>query len=332
MQNVYDNFSINPSVKEEVEQFIIDWYSDLSHIKAMTSGSTGKPKQIQLLKNGMLYSARNTVTYFNLTEKTKALLCLPLTTIGGKMMIVRAIESKMKLNVIKAVSNPLSEWEGRIDFIAVTPMQLSNMLNQSLEKVREIQYILVGGAPMNEGLITQLRDEKITVYHGYGMTETASHVAIKKVGFETDEYYQAMPGIRFEYGENQGLKIFFPALHDNPIITSDQVELANEFQFNWLGRNDFVVNSGGIKIHVEEIENQLSWFIQVPFFVSGIPDTYLGEKLILCIESTDSFTNVDLEFLGVKKPREVYHLASFIYTNSGKLDRKATVNQLKLNQ
>jgi O-succinylbenzoic acid--CoA ligase len=164
------------------------------------------------------------------------------------------------------------------------------------------------------------------------MTETASHVAIKKVGFETDEYYQAMPGIRFEYGKNQTLKIHYLALDDKPIETTDQVELLDENRFVWLGRNDFVVNSGGIKIQVEEIESKLSNLIGFPFFVFGIYDTYLGEKLILCIETSEKELSFDFQFLGVKKPREVYFLNHFVYTKSGKLDRKATVNQLKLNQ
>ena len=238
----------------------------------------------------------------------------------------------MTLYIDKSSSNPLLERDEKFDFVAVTPMQLSNMLNESLDKVHEIKSILVGGAPMNENLISQLRDENITVYHSYGMTETASHVAIKKVGFETDEYYQAMSGIRFEYGKNQTLKIHYLAIDDKPIDTTDQVELLDENRFVWLGRNDFVVNSGGIKIQVEEIESKLSNLIGFPFFVFGIYDAYLGEKLTLCIETSEKELSFDFEFLGVKKPREVYLLNHFVYTKSGKLDRKATVNQLKLNQ
>ncbi len=329
MQKIRDNIWVNTNVLAEVEEFLFEWESDSDVIKTQTSGSTGSPKQINLAKNGLRFSARNTIQFFNLNENSKALLCLPLNTIGGKMMIVRAIESKMNLHIDISTSNPLRSREEKFDFIAVTPMQLINMLKESPDKARQIRSILVGGAPMNEQLRSQLRDQKITVYHGYGMTETASHVAIKKVGFESDDLYAAMPGIHFSYSDNQSLQIHYPALQDEPIRTTDIVELRDERTFNWLGRNDFTVNSGGVKIQVEEIENQLSKLVEYPFFVFGIPDEYLGEKLILCVETTLKDVAFDFDFLGIKKPREVFFLKSFVYTESQKIDRKATVNLLK---
>jgi O-succinylbenzoic acid--CoA ligase len=332
VQKVLENIWVDSFVLNEVEDFISEWNTHSDVVMARTSGSTGIPKNISLLKNGMSYSARNTIAYFKLNEKTKALLCLPLTTIGGKMMLVRAFESKMTMFVDVASSNPLSRRDENFDFIAVTPMQLANILDESLLKLKKIKSILVGGAPINENLIYRLQEEKITVYHGYGMTETASHVAIKKVGLETDEYYHAMPGISFEYGQNQTLRINYPALQIDSIETTDVVELIDSKRFKWFGRNDFVVNSGGIKIHIEEIENQLSNLIEFPFFVFGISDVTLGEKLILCVESSEKINSLDFNFLGIKKPREIYILNSFVYTESGKIDRQATVNQLKLNE
>jgi len=332
VQQLLKNIWVDITVLKEVEEFLVEWNSTSQELKAHTSGSTGAPKQITLSKKGLLFSARNTNTFFKLNENSKALLCLPLATIGGKMMLVRALESKMTLFIDSASSNPLRKREEYFDFVAVTPMQLIKMLDESIDKVRRIKYILVGGAPMNENLISGLKDEKITVFLGYGMTETASHIAIRKAGYENDEFYQAMPGIRFSYGDNQTLKIHYPALNDFPIETNDLVELVDCNRFKWLGRKDFVVNSGGIKIHIEDIENRLSNRIKCPFFVAGIPDDVLGEKLILCIESNDNEVIFDLNFLGVKKPREVIYLAKFSYTESGKINRKATVNQLNLNK
>lgn len=329
MQKIRENIWVNAMVLKEVEEFLFEWYSDSEAIVTQTSGSTGSPKQVKLSKNGLRYSARNTIQFFSLNEKSNALLCLPLNTIGGKMMIIRAIESKMNLFIDKPSSNPLHGRNEKFDFIAVTPMQLTNILKDSIDQIRQIKSILVGGAPMSEKLISQLSSEKITVFHGYGMTETASHVAIKKVGFDADDIYAAMPGIRFSYGESQTLKIHYPALQEEPIVTTDLVELVDEGRFKWLGRNDFTVNSGGVKIQVEEIENQLSKFVEHPFFVFGIPDEYLGEKLILCIETTLKNIEFDFDFLGIKKPREVFFLDSFVYTESQKIDRKATANLLK---
>ena len=256
-----ENIFVETKLIKEVDEFLTEWNSSSEEIMAQTSGSTGIPKIIKLSKKGLQFSARNTNNFFNLNENSKALLCLPMTTIGGKMMLVRALESKMTLVVDHPSSNPLSKHSEYFDFVAVTPMQLTKIVNESCEKINTIQSILVGGAPMNEKLISQLKEKKITVYHGYGMTETASHVAIRKVGFESDEFYNAMPGIRFSISDSQTLKIHYPALQDAPIETTDIVELIDEFRFNWVGRNDFVVNSGGIKIHVEEIENELSRYL-----------------------------------------------------------------------
>jgi len=332
VQQLLKNIWVDRTVLKEVEEFLVEWNSTSQELKAHTSGSTGAPKQITLSKKGLLFSARNTNTFFNLNENSKALLCLPLATIGGKMMLVRALESKMTLFIDSASSNPLRKREEYFDFVAVTPMQLIKMLNESIDKVRRIKYILVGGAPMNENLISRLKDEKITVFLGYGMTETASHVAIRKVGYENDEFYQAMPGIRFSYGDNQTLKIHYPALNDFPIETNDLVELIDCNRFKWLGRKDFVVNSGGIKIHIEAIENRLSNRIKCPFFVFGIPDKNLGEKLILCIESSEKDLTMDFDFLGIQKPRHVYFFKSFVYTPSGKVSRQETIKLLQLNQ
>lgn len=332
MQQVLDNIWVNEVVVKEVEKFLAEWNSTSEELVTQTSGSTGIPKQVKLSKSGLIFSARNTNKFFNLKENSKALLCLPMTTIGGKMMLVRALESKMTLLIDPPSSNPFSKRNEYFDLVAVTPMQLTKILNESFEKIKNINSILVGGAPMNENLISKLKQNKITVYHGYGMTETASHVAIKKVGFEFDEFYSSMPGIRFSIGENQTLIIHYPAIQETPIETNDVVELIDENRFNWLGRNDFIVNSGGIKIQVEVIENELVNLINSPFFLAGIPDDILGEKLILCVESHVKVAEFDFNFLGVKKPREVFFLDKFSYTESGKINRKATVNQLKLNK
>lgn len=331
MNRISENIWAEDAVGIEVEQFFSEWNSEKPYIIAQTSGSTGVPKEIRLNKKGLVLSARNTIQFFGLNENSKALLCLPLTTIGGKMMLVRAMESRMNLQVQKASSNPLLNFEKKLDFIAVTPMQLAQMMEESPKKLKGISSVLVGGAPMNETLIRQLVEEKLTVYHGYGMTETASHVALKKVGYQSDEYYRALPGINFEYGKNNTLKINYPAVSTKHIETNDVVELIDTETFQWLGRVDFIVNSGGIKIQVERVEQELSKIIQKPFFLFGKADKKLGEKLVLVIESDIIQMEFSFDFLGICKPREVYFLKQFCYNQSGKLDRRETIKLLKIN-
>jgi O-succinylbenzoic acid--CoA ligase len=55
-----------------------------------------------------------------------------------------------------------------------------------------------------------------------------------------------------------------------------------------LGRNDNVVNSGGIKLIPEQIEEQLSAYSS-RFFVGESQMLTLGEKLVLVIEGENIF-------------------------------------------
>lgn len=324
MDIIPENIVCQTELKEEIESFLNNWFSNDLTIQASTSGSTGKPQEIHLTKKGVQYSAQNTVEYFKLNQNTKALLCLPLSTIGGKMMIIRALESNMKLWIQKASSNPLNNMIEKIDFLSITPMQLNNILNDSLDNLKKISTILVGGAPIHAQLESRLKKEGISVYHSYGMTETASHVALRCLGFNENKYYRALPGISFDTNEMGSLIIHYPAMNEQPIHTNDIVELINESTFEWIGRADFAINTGGIKVHPEEIESKIADQISTPFFITSIPDLVLGEKVVLIIEAVNSKESFDFDFLGKQKPREVYFVKNLIYTHSGKLDRVAS--------
>lgn len=319
-----NNIICEAELKSELETFLSIWFSKELIIDVYTSGSTGKPQQIQLLKSGVQLSAQNTIQYFGLNESTKALLCLPLSTIGGKMMVIRALECKMNLSVQKPTLNPLNNMNQTYDFVAVTPMQLNNMLNDFLSKLKNISTILVGGAPIHAELENRLKKERISVFHSYGMTETASHVALRRVGFNGEKYYKALPGISFETSVSGNLIVHYPKLLEYPIETTDQVKLIDKHTFEWVGRADFVINSGGVKMHPEEIESKITEQIGNPFFITGIPDEVLGERVVLVIETLNHKVSFDFEFLGKEKPREVFFVERLVYTKVGKLDRNAS--------
>jgi O-succinylbenzoic acid--CoA ligase len=325
MIEIPSNFIVSAELENVVLSFLFEWQSANKVIRVKTSGSTGAPKEIVLSKNGVIASAQNTIQFFNLSTDTRALLCLPLTTIGGKMMLVRALQCFMQLHIQYPSSNPLKSFNFPIDFIAVTPMQLKVMLDESELELKKIATILVGGAPISAELETQLQEKKITVYHSYGMTETASHVALRRIGFESEDFYKALPGIHFSVDEIQALAISFSALKSELIQTTDQVELLSETTFRWLGRTDFVINSGGVKIHPEEIERLLAPQIPHSFFISSIPDPTLGERVVLFIEVEENRSlDFDIDFPRYGQPKEVICLPEFSYTPSGKIDRRLT--------
>jgi len=321
-------------LKNKIEEFISNWNDSSFFIETKTSGSTGTPKTIRLTKSQMIASAKMTGVYFGLKENQTALLCLSLDTIAGKMMLVRAVVHQMKLLVCLPKSNPLIGITEKIDFVALVPLQVDKIIKESLTTFKTIKSVLIGGASISENIIESLKKEKITCYQSFGMTETISHIAIRKVGFENETYYTTLANIKIQTDEHNELIISAPNLEINEVKTNDLVQIINENQFIWKGRKDFVINSGGIKLFPEEIERKLSHLILKPFFITSQEDSKLGEKVIIIIESkSDKDVLNQTTFNCLYKyeiPKKVFYLAEFIRTESGKINRLKTKELLAL--
>ena len=122
-----------------------------------------------------------------------------------------------------------------------------------------------------------------------------------------------------------------PKISDTQIITNDMVQLVSNVEFDWLGRFDNVINSGGVKLHPEQIEKKLSALIFQRFFVAGVSDSLLGEKLVLLIEGTAKNDISDkvmrLKTLSTfEKPKEIYFIHKFIETKTKKIQRNKTLD------
>ena len=243
--------------QENVRQlgsFVKDWLGDGETITLQTSGSTGVPRQITVDKDQMLQSAAMTAAFFGFKRNDNALLCLPVNYVAGKMMIVRAFYSGLNLVCIEPQSAPLEAVDNdmKIEFAPLVPLQLMNSA-----ATKSVQKILLGGAALSPVLEEKCQRLKADIYHGYGMTETLSHVAIRKINGENrSAIFDALPGISFQIDDRQCLIIHVPFLKGE-IVTNDVVELLNSHQFIWKGRADFVVNSGGVKLFPEEIEKKI---------------------------------------------------------------------------
>ncbi|HEA29513.1 MAG TPA: O-succinylbenzoic acid--CoA ligase [Leeuwenhoekiella sp.] len=316
--------------EEEVGHFILSWLDDKKYVLVNTSGSTGDPKTIRLRKKLMINSAKATAKRFKLPEKTTSLLCLPSRFIGGKMMLVRAMVLGWKIDLVPPKSNPLDTVFKRYDFCAMIPFQLDN----SISRLHLISKLIVGGGSFSESLKNKVQDIDTKIYETYGMTETISHIAIRRVNLKKDidgpRPFKALKNVSVSQDERGCLVIKAPKVSTDPVITNDMVELLSYKRFLLLGRIDNVVNSGGIKLFPEHIEAKLSPQIDVPFFLAGEPDNALGEKLILIVES-DSIDWVDLDFSILDKyeiPKAVYFIPNFERTENGKLRRGATLQKL----
>jgi o-succinylbenzoate synthase len=318
--------SDNSPIWNEVNQFISEWYNGEEEMTLQTSGSTGKPKSILVKKEWMKNSAQLTGKTFGIKEGDSALLCMPMKYVAGKMMVVRALELGLNLNVIEPSSSPLEGLDGTIDFAAIVPLQLEN----SLHHLDKVKTLIVGGGQVHSALVEKLQSIKTEVFETYGMTETLTHVAIKLLnGRDKSDLFHTLDGIRFEMDERGCLVIHAPILNPEPVVTNDLVELVNDASFKWLGRFDNIINSGGVKIIPEVVEAKLAEIIKDHrYFIAGLPDESLGEKVVLIVEGDGMEIPFD-KLDKYERPREIYFTSKFVKTDSGKLNREKTIRNLK---
>lgn len=312
--------------EEKVISFLQDWFSGSETVSVQTSGSTGTPKILEIEKQKMLNSAKMTCDFLGLKEGNSALLCLPVQYISGKMMLVRAIERKLKIIISEPSSAP--EISQNIDFCAMTPLQVQNSLN----KIHLVKNLIIGGATVSEKLKSQLTSSihhptSNKIYETYGMSETLSHIALKKISPIQEEFFTILNDVEISVDDRNCLKIFAPKLNPEILQTNDIVELLNEKQFRFLGRFDNVINSGGVKIFAEELENLVKKSIDRDLVFLGKPDETLGEKLVLVIEGdkTDEIIH-HLSLITYNNrfhiPKEILFLNEFPRAENGKILRK----------
>lgn len=324
--------------ERSIWQFISDWFNpSITAIKIFTSGSTGAPKQIEHSKQAMFNSARMTCDALHLKAGDNALLCLPANKIAGMMMIVRSICTKMNLHCITPSATPLKDLEQgtKIDFAAFTPMQLHSAAKnyEHFKTAEQIDKIIVGGEAISAEVLDIVKRFGNPVYHTFGMTETISHIALKRLnGKEADAHYKVLDGIAISAGEQNRLIIEAPELGQPHLVTNDVVQIITANEFDWLGRTDNVINSGGVKIYPEELEQKLQAHIQPAFFITAIPDEVTGEKLVLAIEmlslSVSDKQELREEFAKFDKlhrPKAVLLFSRFVKTTTGKIRRKETM-------
>ena len=328
-------------ISEEFKIFLSQWFNQSNIVEVKTSGSTGAPKIIQIKKEYMINSALATSQFFNFYEETKALMCLPISYIAGKMMLVRALVLGWEIDVVEPNSNPLKNNTKQYDFCAMVPLQLL----ESVQNVKQIKKIIVGGGAVSNKLIEAVQQVKTEIFETYGMTETVTHIALKKLnnlGGKQNMYFKLLPNINISVDQRGCLVIDAPKLSSNLIVTNDLAEIISDTEFRWLGRIDSVINSGGVKLIPEQIEAKLASIINSNYFVAGLPDEKLGEKLILLIERKSNL-NLDKDLINsilskienladlkkYEKPKQIFFVESFCYTHTNKINRIKTLEIVK---
>ncbi|MCF8361594.1 MAG: AMP-binding protein [Prolixibacteraceae bacterium] len=316
-----------PEWKSQVFRFIHEWFNDEPYIRQQTSGSTGAPKEVELPKSGMVASAENTLKYFNLKKNDIAWLCLPVHYIAGKMMVVRAAIGGLNLVLTEPSSTPDIPRQ-HIAFTAMVPMQVHSLIATGYG-FNNISKIIIGGAAVDRNLKEKLQNVPAEIYATYGMTETASHIALQKLnGQNPDDCFHVLPGFSVSKNADDCLVIEASQFSEKPLQTTDVVELLSSSKFRWLGRSDNVINSGGIKISPEPLETVISSVLGRECVVSSLKDEKLGEQLVLVLEGKKSSgSNATLlekisHVAGKHRiPKAIHYIEEFPRTKSLKIDR-----------
>lgn len=319
-----------------VEEFLEEWNNPSPTLLVHTSGSTGKPKPILIEKRRMEASARITCSFLGLHEGDTALLCMPLDYIAGKMMVVRAVTCGLRLVAVEPSGLPV--WKEPIDFAAMVPLQVYNLLQtpDGSERLRNIRNLIIGGGSIDAALATTLATFPHPVWSTYGMTETLSHIALRPLnGPDASDWYTPLKGVSVSLNADNCLVINAPAVHDGPLVTNDIAELttpvtndtvggAPQCRFRILGRKDNVICSGGVKIQAEEVERLLLPHLSAPFLITKRPDEKFGEVVVLLTEGdTKEAADVATQILPKYwQPRLYIHVSQIPLTATGKLARK----------
>ena len=314
----------------DLADFLREWISPQETVTVQTSGSTGAPKIMQAEKERMRASARMTCSFLGLEAGETALLCMPLKYIGAKMMVVRSLEYGLDLRWADPSSHPLLGLSEAPALLAMTPAQVVASLETEEEAalLRGTKHIIIGGAAVDVQLGDILRGFPNGVWSTYGMTETLSHIALRRLsGPEASDWYKPFNGVSLRLSDEGALMISAPAVCAKELKTNDRAELRADGSFRILGRLDNVINSGGVKVQIEHVEAVLSSVLDRPFQISAVPDSRYGEAVVMLVEGELPAPEEQMiaDFHKVLEayfcPKHVFSVPALPCTGSGKPDR-----------
>lgn len=304
-------------------EFKEEWEDSNDYIVCHTSGSTGVPSKIELPKEQMKRSAERTCNFFGIDSSSHLHSCISPDFIGGKMMWVRS-----------AVKGCLFSWEtpsnkifqnysrSSFDLVSVVPSQMVWLLN-NVSTLPTVRNYLIGGAPIPHSLRQLIVERNISAWESYGMTETSSHIALRKVTLD-DIPFSTLEGITVHDNDSGTLTITIDGWMT--LSTNDIATVFSPDSFIITGRADNVINSGGKKIQPEIIEKKLSSEFKFDFAISSLPDALWGERVVIVVEGlkinderlSETFNRL-LERYEI--PKEIIRIDKLPRTKNGKIDR-----------
>lgn len=309
--------------------FLEEWYNESLMLRVHTSGSTGKPKELWVEKERMINSARLTVSFLGLKQGDSALLCMPLEYIAGKMVVVRSLVANLNLITMKPCGRPLEHLEHIPDFAAMIPMQVYNSLlnEKDKEKLKKIRHLIIGGGAIDDNMAAELKSFPNNVWSTYGMTETLSHVALRKLnGNDASTWYTPFSNVDIKLSEEGTLVIHAPSVNQDILVTNDIAEINSKRQFRIIGRKDNIINTGGVKVQIEKVETKLKAMLtKLDFMVTSVKDEKFGERIVLLVSSPitseEDIHNAINILPPYWRPKQIIRCNNLPLTGTGKPDR-----------
>ncbi len=312
--------------ERDLMAFLRRWFDDSPYLTVRTSGSTGAPKEWRASKERMMRSARMTCERLGLRRGDTALLCMNLRYIGAMMVVVRSLVAELNLIVRPASSHPMADVDTPPRFAAMVPMQVRGTLSVPEERRRleRTGILIIGGGAVDDALLEEVRRLPGAVYSTYGMTETLSHVALRRLnGASASPCYYPFPSVSLSLAPDGTLVIDAPQICPEPLRTNDIARLLPDGGFLILGRKDNVINSGGVKIQAEEVERALRPLLACPFAVTAVPDERLGQTVALLTEREPDPERMREVLPPYHRPRRVFIVPRVPLAGNGKIDRAA---------
>jgi len=321
------------SNQQFAQLFFEGWEQQLPTFELSTSGSTGKPKPILLEREKLIWSAKKTFeAYFTRSINKYQLCCIPVQKVGGFMQLVRSAVWETPIDVVEPSSNPLLDYHGRAAIVSLTPMQIVKILETpiSAETLNQFHTVLIGGgqiSPEIEKILLENYPDTRWI-HTFAMTETYSHFAGRFLGETT---YKTLPETEISISEQGTLQVRNFLTDGEWMQTNDLVEIIDSQHFIWLGRQDFTINSGGVKIQLEEVEKEIAaqtnWK-ETEFCCWYENDEMLGQKLILI--TTQKNVPQEWNFSNTYyKPKVIYTISELNFTETGKINRAKSLEKLR---
>jgi len=324
-----------------------------------SSGSSGTPKLIELSRGAFLALAHADAEHIPPLAGDRALLCLPLSHVGGLSVVIRSLLARRACVVFRtpragllSATTELAQCiiQERISLLSLVPPVLARLLREQPEfgSKTALRALLLGGQACSPELFLEARTRGIPVLTSYGLTETCSQVSTlalasspvtaDKNGVMSSGFPLPNVETRIRRGliEVRGPTLFTryvgapSALDEEGFFnTGDRGELDPELGLFVFGRESELIISGGENIDPSEVEHALLACGLEAACVFGVPDPEFGERVVAALETKkgkrlderDLFLTLDQRLASFKQPRAICLFDELPRLGSGKLDR-----------